>query len=283
MFSVFLQTILPHHLLSRIMLRFLRIRWSWLKNLQIRFVIWQFKVDMTQVEQPDIKSYEHFNAFFTRAMKTNARPVEDAHDLQSYCSPVDGTISQFGQIKDEQLLQAKGIHYSLLELVGGQQEIANHFSHGAFATIYLSPRDYHRIHMPTTGRLQSMTYVPGRLFSVADSLVENLPNLFNRNERIINLFETEHGPMAVIMVGAIFVGCMDTVWHGTVTPPHGQSIRHISYDNDDAPVLEKGQEMGRFNMGSTVIVLWPDSILAWGNHVATGGQVKMGQLLAKMN
>ena len=283
MISVFLQTILPHHLLSRIMLRFLRIRWRWLKNLQIRFVIWQFKVDMSQVEQLDIDSYEHFNAFFTRAMKADARPIDAADHLESYCSPVDGTISQFGQIENGQLLQAKGINYSLLELVGGKQDIANLFSNGAFATIYLSPRDYHRIHMPATGRLQSMTYVPGRLFSVADSLVEHLPNLFNRNERIVNLFETEHGPLAVIMVGAIFVGCMDTVWHGTVTPPHGRVIRHTNYDSDEAPQLGKGQEMGRFNMGSTVIVLWPDANLEWDNLVTTGGQVQMGQLLANMN
>lgn len=282
MFSVLLQTILPHHLLSRIMLRFLRIRWGWLKNLQIRFVIRQFNVDMTQVANPDIHSYEHFNAFFTRAMKPEARPVDNATDPKHYCSPVDGTVSQYGRIEDGQLLQAKGIQYSLLELLGGRQDIADQFKDGYFATIYLSPRDYHRIHMPATGKLESMTYIPGRLFSVADDLVQNLPNLFNRNERVVNVFTTEHGPIAVIMVGAIFVGCMDTVWHGTVTPPHGSSIMHTDYDVSSAPALNKGDEMGRFNMGSTVIVLWPDNQLGWDDALSVGCQLQMGQAIAQI-
>jgi phosphatidylserine decarboxylase len=283
MFSVILQTILPHHLLSRIMLRFLRIRWVWVKNLQIRFVIKFFNVDMTQVENPDINRYEHFNAFFTRAMKVDARPVQYADDQTSYCSPVDGTVSQFGEIENNQLLQAKNINYSLLELVGGKQDIANLFTDGHFATIYLSPRDYHRIHMPASGQLQSMTYVPGRLFSVADELVENLPNLFNRNERIINIFQTGHGPLAVILVGAIFVGCMDTVWHGRVTPPHRRDIRHTNYEQHNAPSLRKGEEMGRFNMGSTVIVLWPRSSLSWNGAMSVGTSLIMGQEIASLS
>lgn len=281
MFSVLLQTLLPHHLLSRIMLRLLRIRWRWLKNLQIRFVIRQFNVDMSQVAEPDINSYEHFNAFFTRAMKTEARPVHAAGDTNEYCSPVDGTVSQLGPIEDNQLLQAKGINYSLLELVGGRDALAQQFADGHFATIYLSPRDYHRIHMPAAGRLLSMTYIPGRLFSVADSLVQNLPNLFNRNERVVCLFETEHGPLAVILVGAIFVGCMDTVWHGTVTPPHRAAIDHIEYSPADAPVLAKGEEMGRFNMGSTVIVLWPRQDMNWNDVITPGASVLMGQPLGQ--
>jgi phosphatidylserine decarboxylase len=280
MFSVFLQTILPHHFLSRIMLRFLRIRWVWLKNLQIKFVIKQFNVDMSQVETPELSNFEHFNAFFTRAMKADARPIAQADNIDSYCSPVDGTVSQFGQIQDNKLMQAKCIDYSLLELVGGKQEIAEQFTNGHFATIYLSPRDYHRIHMPASGKLKSMTYIPGRLFSVAEGLVENLPNLFTRNERIVCLFETENGPMVVILVGAIFVGCMDTVWHGTVSPPHRSSIEHIDYDTTKAPTLRKGEEMGRFNMGSTVITLWPDQKMTWDKNFNCNNSVKMGQEIA---
>lgn len=281
MFSVLLQTLLPHHFLSRIMLRFLRIRWTWLKNLQIRFVINRFDVDMSAVENPEVDSYEHFNAFFTRAMKTTARPVSHAEDSGRYCSPVDGTVSQHGDIEDDRLLQAKGIHYSLTELVGGDAEAASQYRNGHFATIYLSPRDYHRIHMPATGKLVSMTYIPGRLFSVADKLVENLPNLFTRNERVVCHFETDNGPMAVILVGAIFVGCMDTVWHGQVTPPHGNRISDTRYETSDI-TLAKGEEMGRFNMGSTVILLWPEQDLDWEEEIQPGNTVQMGCPLARL-
>ncbi len=281
MFSVFLQTILPHHLLSRIMLRFLRLRVTWLKNLQIKFVINKFNVDMSQVENPDINSFEHFNAFFTRAMKADARPVNEPDNTNKYCSPVDGRVSQFGDINNDNLMQAKGIDYSLLELVGGKQDLAEQFSGGHFSTIYLSPRDYHRIHMPAGGTLKSMTYVPGRLFSVADKLVQNLPNLFNRNERVVCIFDTDNGPLAVILVGAIFVGCMDTVWAGTVSPPHRSSVERTDYDNETAPTLNKGEEMGRFNMGSTVILLWPDQGMNWAEDFTVGASVKMGKHIAE--
>jgi len=283
MFSVILQTVLPHHLLSRLMLHFLRIRWVWLKNLQIRLVIKAFNVDMKQVATPELSSFEHFNAFFTRAMKPAARPIAAMDNTNSYCSPVDGTVSQFGDIRDNRLMQAKGIDYSLPELVGGRQDIAGLFTNGHFSTIYLSPRDYHRIHMPASGKLVSMTYIPGRLFSVADQLVDNLPNLFTRNERVVCLFETDHGPMAVILVGAIFVGCMDTVWHGMVSPPHRHAIEHIDYEEGNAPALNKGEEMGRFNMGSTVIVLWPDQAMAWNEAFTRGATVKMGQEIVETN
>ena len=282
MIAVFFQTILPHHLLSRIMLRFLRIRWEWLKNIQIRFVIKRFNVDMSQVETPELDNFEHFNAFFTRAMQADARPIAALDNANSYCSPVDGTVSQFGAIRDDRLLQAKGIEYSLRELVGNDEAITEQFSNGHFTTMYLSPRDYHRIHMTAAGTLKSMTYIPGRLFSVADKLVENLPNLFTRNERVACLFETENGPMMMILVGAIFVGCMDTVWHGTVSPPHRQSIEKIKYEHAVAPSLRKGEEMGRFNMGSTVIVLWPNRKLQWNSHFTQGAKVIMGQEIATL-
>ncbi len=276
MFNVLLQTILPHHLLSRIMLCFLRLRWRWLKNLQIRFFINRFKIDMSQVRNPDIESFEHFNAFFTRAMKADARPIHQPDNTQSYCSPADGTVSRFGRIANERLIQAKEIDYSLLELVGARTDIAEQFKEGYFATVYLSPCDYHRIHMPTTGRLKSMTCVPGRLFSVSDQLVRNLSNLFNRNERIVCLFEIDNGLMAIVLIGAIFVGCMDTVWHGTVTPPHHLWVKHIEYDSDDAPYLNKGSEMGRFNMGSTVIVLWSAQNMKWNDDFIVGESIRMG-------
>lgn len=278
MFSLILQIILPHHLLSRLIMRFLRIRWRWLKSLQIRFVICRFNVDMSPVENPDIDSFEHFNAFFTRAMKAEARPISKADSNNDYCSPVDGTVSEFGVIRNDRLTQAKGIDYSLLELVGNQPDIATRFINGHFLTIYLSPRDYHRIHMPASGVLRCMVYVPGRLFSVADKLVQNLPNLFNRNERVICLFETSNGPMAIIMVGAIFVGCMDTVWAGTVSPPHRSKVERTNYNNENSPQLNKGDEMGRFNMGSTVIVLWPGQHMDWSLHFTVGStSIKMGQ------
>ena len=276
MFSVLLQTIIPHHLLSRIMFRFLRLRWHHLKNLQIRFFIDRFKVDMSQADNPDIESFEHFNAFFTRSLKVDVRPINQPDDSHSYCSPVDGTISQFGRITDQKLIQAKGMDYSMPELVGARHDTAERFRNGCFATFYLSPRDYHRIHMPASGRLKSMTCVPGRLFSVASRMAQNLPGLFNRNERVICLFETDNGAMAIVLVGALFVGCMDTVWHGTVTPPHDLSVRHTEYDSDEAPYLDKGKEMGRFNMGSTVIVLWSRQNMQWNDELVVGQSIRMG-------
>lgn len=280
MLNAILQTLLPHHLLSRLMLRFLRIRLRWLKNLQIKWVIRQFDVDMTPSQTTDWADFEHFNAFFTRAMKPEARPIAAHTDNNSYCSPVDGVVSQFGGIHQGRLLQAKGMDYSLLTLVGGKRDVADDFVGGHFATIYLAPKNYHRVHMPAAGKLQSMIYVPGRLFSVADSLVNHLPGLFNRNERIVCLFETAHGSLAVIMVGAIFVGCLETVWHGVVSPPQRRAIERTDYTADDAIALSKGDELGRFNMGSTVIVLWAARDMAWMETFACGEAVRMGQQIA---
>jgi len=262
------------------MLRFLRLRWFWLKNLQIRLFIDRFKIDMSQVRHPDITSFEHFNAFFVRAMRADARPIYQPDNSRSYCSPVDGTVSCFGLINKAKLIQAKGIDYSLTELVGTRDDIIEQFRDGCFATIYLSPCDYHRVHMPAAGRLKSMTCVPGRLFSVSDRFVRNLSNLFNRNERVVCLFDTDHGCVALVLVGAIFVGCMDTVWHGTVTPPHRSSIQHVEYNPDDAPYLNKGDEMGRFNMGSTVIVLWSAQDMQWNDDFIVGESVQMGNNIA---
>jgi phosphatidylserine decarboxylase len=282
MFSILLQKILPHHLLSRIMLQLTRLRIRWIKDLQINAVIRIFNVQMDELQNPDPRSYQHFNAFFTRALKSGARPISEPDNSNTYCSPVDGTISQFGHVHDGRLFQAKGIDYSLLELIGSDEAAAQQFENGNFATIYLSPRDYHRVHMPAAGTLQSMTYIPGRLFSVADALVENLPNLFTRNERIVSIFHTANGPLAVVLVGAFFVGCMDTIWAGQVTPPHGQCIKRVQYEDNNAVTLNKGDEMGRFNMGSTVILLWPETTLHWNDCMQAGATLRLGQQIASI-
>ena len=272
-----LQYLLPHRLLSRLVHAFMRIRLAPVKNLQIAIVGGLAGVDWSEARLQDAADFATFNDFFTRELAAGVRPLDP--DPEALVSPSDGRISQCGRITTDRIVQAKGRHFSVRALLGNDACSAE-FNNGFFHTIYLSPRDYHRIHMPATGRLVSMTYIPGRLFSVADSLVQNLPNLFNRNERVVCLFETAHGPMAVILVGAIFVGCMDTVWHGTVTPPHGSSIMYTDYDASSAPALNKGDEMGRFNMGSTVIVLWPDNPLSWDDAMSVGCQLQMGQALA---
>ncbi len=192
--------------------------------------------------------------------------------------PVDGTVSQLGKIEGDQIFQAKGHHYSLASLLGNQEQWTHTFKDGSFATLYLSPRDYHRIHMPVSGKLLKMTHVPGRLFSVNPTTVNRVPNLFARNERVICLFETESGPMAMILVGAIFVASIDTVWHGTVTPPTHHEIQRWDYHT--RPVtLQEGEEMGRFNMGSTVILLFGKDAIAFNNELVHGNHVQMGQLL----
>ena len=197
---------------------------------------------------------------------------------------VDGIVSQAGKIEDGRIFQAKGHHYSLLELLGGDSELANEFTDGSFATIYLSPKDYHRIHIPLAGTLKKMLHVPGRLFSVSPATTRAIPNLFSRNERVVNIFETTAGPMAVIMVGAIFVASMDTVWAGTVTPSH-QRVQTWEYGKPSAATirLKKGEEMGRFNMGSTVIVLFGPDKVDWSAAVKSNNKVKMGEAIGTVN
>ena len=281
MIAVFIQSLLPHHLLSRILFFFLRIRKPWLKNWQIHFAIKHFDIDMSQAENSNATSYQHFNDFFTRAIKAKLRPISAPDDNRVYCSPVDGTLNQFGRIDDNQLLQAKGIRYSLTTLLGNQATLAKQFNNGYFLNCYLSPKNYHRIHMPATGQLTDMIYVPGRLFSVANQLVSKLPDLFNRNERVVCLFSTDQGALAVIMIGALFVGCIDTVWHGNVTP-FSRPTQSLQYDAKDPLILKKGQEMGRFNMGSSVIVLWEKQCLQWTKSCQIGATLQMGQAIARL-
>ena len=231
---------------------------------------------MQEAQNPAPRSYRHFNEFFTRPLQPQARPIAGGDYVAA--SPVDGTVSQLGVIDDRRILQAKGHHFDVIELLGGSYAFAAPFIGGQFATLYLSPKDYHRIHAPVRSVLHQMVYVPGRLFSVNDATARLVPNLFARNERLVCLFNTEFGPMALVMVGALFVSSMQTVFEGVITPTREHAIRYWSYE--DAPhVFDKGQELGRFNMGSTVILLFGKGI-DWSPALNTGLPIKMGQQLA---
>lgn len=238
----------------------------------IRWFVGHYGVDMSEAENADIRSYPSFNAFFTRALRAGARPLAPA----PFVSPVDGAISQFGAIEFDQIFQAKGHRYSTTALVGGDRALAARFEHGAFATLYLSPRDYHRIHMPCDGRLTRMIYVPGELFSVNPTTARGVPGLFARNERVVCVFESAHGPFVLVLVGATIVGSMATVWHGVVNPPRTGVIGDWRYDDREI-ILKKGEEMGRFLLGSTVVMLFPQNVLAFNPEWAPAGAVKLGE------
>lgn len=274
---------LPHHAISRLVFWLTR-RQSRLTPAAIRWFAKRFNVDMDDAVEPDLAHYPTFNAFFTRALKDDARPI--CKGPTEIACPADGRISAIGSIKDGQIFQAKGIDYTLSDLLGDQghngtlTDLGRRMANGAFTTIYLSPRDYHRLHMPRSGTLTQQTYVPGRLFSVAPHTVNTRPGLFARNERVVAHFDTAEGAMALVLVGAINVAAIETVWHGLVTPPAGKRIQHWTYnDAEQAPVtLERGQEMGRFNMGSTIIVLMENSA-RWRVDMQPGDAVRMGQFL----
>jgi len=234
-----------------------------------------YGVDLSVAIETNPANYPSFNAFFTRALRTGTRPLQgDAHTV---ISPVDGTISQIGRIINDRIIQAKGRHFSAHELLGGISESAA-FCHGEFATIYLSPKDYHRIHMPIKGTLRQMIHVPGQLFSVNTATAQKIPNLFARNERVACLFDTELGPMAVVLVGALNVGSIETVWAGEVTPPTAQNIQYSHY-YDQEITLNRGDELGHFNMGSTVILLFSENRITWDAQHQIGLSLKMGQTL----
>ena len=249
-------TILPHHLISRLVFFLTRIK-SPLATPVIRWFIKTFKVDMSDAENQIIEHFACFNDFFIRALTDGARPIAAAANAVS--SPVDGTVSQCGTIMKGHLFQAKDQFYSVEDLLGGDKLMAHMFEGGQFATIYLAPYNYHRIHMPVDGLLKKMIHVPGRLFSVAPWTVRQVSRLFARNERVVCLFSTASGPMAMILVGAINVAAIETVWHGLVTPPKGKKVSEFDYDHTEKK-FAKGEEMGRFNMGSTVILLTTEKI-----------------------
>ena len=281
-FKVVLLYLLPHHLLSRIVQWSARCRRFPFRKSITHWFIRHYHVDMSEALEPDPDAYPDFNSFFTRALRPEARPmVQEAGQI---CCPDDGAISQLGDIQGEQIFQAKGHTYSLIELLGGSEERARPFVGGRFATTYLSPGDYHRVHMPLSGQLMEMTYIPGRLFSVAPDYTESVPCLFARNERVACIFETEGGLMAVVLVGAIFVGSIETVWAGEITPPRGKGIKVTSYTASDNIIqLERGEELGRFNMGgSTIIVLFGPSCVKWESGLGPETRVQFGQSLGRV-
>jgi len=251
-----------------------------LKNRVIKWFIGRYGVNMSEAAEPDPTAYPSFNAFFTRALKPGARDIEG--DQSVFVSPVDGTISQLGKVSRDRVFQAKGQSFSLTELLGGDTEQAESFKNGEFATIYLSPSDYHRIHMPVAGTLKEMVYVPGKLFSVNPTTAENVPNLFARNERVVCLFDTEAGPLALVLVGAMIVGSVETTWAGVVAP-NPQQVYHWQYSGDDAVYFEKGEEMGRFRLGSTVIAVMPENTVQWNAQQVAGKNVQLGEAFGIVN
>lgn len=266
------QYLIPQHTLSLFMYRLTRCEVVWFKNVFIRFITRQYKVNMAEAAETDLATYPSFNAFFTRLLKEGVRPIAD-NDI---VSPVDGVVSQAGPIVTGQIVQAKGQDYSVLSLLGGDDALTAEFVGGQFATIYLSPKDYHRIHMPVTGKLRKMRYVPGDLFSVSPRTARTVPDLFARNERVVVTFDTELGPMVMVLVGAIFVGSMATVWSGQITPGYGKAVRQWTYDDAEAMMIEKGQEMGRFNMGSTVVLLFGEQAVTFNDQIVAEMPIQLG-------
>lgn len=274
-----LQHLLPQHLLSRLMGWLAECRWRWLKNLWISQWIKHFQVDMSEAESSDLDAYPNFNTFFTRALKDGARPLAD--DSDALLCPADGAISQLGRIGNGRIFQAKGRDYSLVELLGGDRSLAQTFDDGHFATIYLSPRDYHRVHMPVTGTLRSMHYIPGKLFSVNATTAARVPSLFARNERAVCIFDGDNGPFAMILVGAMIVAGIETVWDGQVAPP-SRSVQVRHYPDQREIVLQRGEEMGRFKLGSTVILLFGREQISWLESFQAGSPTQMGEALGQI-
>jgi phosphatidylserine decarboxylase len=269
------QYLLPKKLLTVLAGKFASARLGGLTQWTIRRFVAHYRVDMQEALDPRIESYASFNDFFTRPLKPGARPIAAA----PFVCPVDAAISQFGPIEHDQLFQAKGHSYSTRALVGGDQTLAHRFNHGHFATLYLAPKDYHRIHMPCEGRLLRMIYIPGDLFSVNPLTARHVPSLFARNERVVCEFECAHGPMVMVLVGATIVGSVKTVWHGVVNPPRTAQPREWRY-TDTRIVLAKGEEMGRFLLGSTVILLFPNNVLSFTPDWAPTRSVRLGEAMA---
>lgn len=272
------QYLLPQHFLSRIVYAVMRCETVWVKNLLIRMISRMAGIDYQEARSPDPADYVSFNAWFTRALKPGARPFDP--DPRVLLCPCDGRISEAGPLRENRILQAKGKDYSLQDLLAGDT-VCDQLQGGCFFTIYLSPRDYHRVHMPLTGRLQRMIHVPGRLFSVAPYTVRQVPRLFARNERVISVFDTDSGPLVMVLVGAMLVSSTETVWAGEVTPTKNRVVTVRSYFDKDI-TLARGEEMGRFNMGSTVILLMPPGTLKETVELAAGGAVRLGQELGRI-
>jgi len=276
-FKLLLQYLLPHRALSRVV--YWATRWTFApwKNWLISTIVRNYQVNMAEAAQPDELAYQHFNAFFTRKLRADARRADA--DPAALLSPADGRISQAGPIVDGRIFQAKGQEYTAAELLGGDEAAAAPYRNGRFVTVYLSPRDYHRVHMPLAGRLKETVHVPGRIFSVAPFAVEAIPRLFARNERLVCHFEGEHGPFVVVMVGAMLVSSVATVWDGLVIPPYASAIRRKSFEGQNI-TLGRFAEMARFNMGSTVILLLPEGV-ATLDALQPQQAVQVGQRLGR--
>jgi len=273
--AVWLQYLLPKQALTAFSGWVATRRWGRATTRLIAWFVQKYQVDMAEAADSDIAAYDSFNDFFTRALRPDARPLARARWL----CPVDGAISQFGPIQQGQIFQAKGHHYSAQALLGGDATLAAQFASGSFATLYLSPRDYHRIHMPCNGTLRQMVYVPGDLFSVNPGTARGVPGLFARNERVVCVFDTAHGPLVMVLVGATIVGSMATVWHGVVNPSRLPAISRHDYPSGQV-TLAQGAEMGRFLLGSTVVLLVPQADPAWNPQWQAGAPVRMGQAMA---
>lgn len=274
--KVRLQYWIPQHGLTRLVGKLASAKAGGLTTAIIRWFIKQYNVNMNDALHSDPKYYSTFNEFFVRELKPGVRPVASGEDVLVH--PADARVSQFGPITSGQLIQAKGHHFSAQELLGGDADLAQEFEQGEFATLYLSPSDYHRVHMPCDGTLRQMIYVPGDLFSVNPLTAENVPNLFARNERVVCIFDTEFGPLAQVLVGATIVGSIETIWSGTMTPPRGNTIYRWNYpaEGNDAVVLKKGQEMGRFKLGSTVINLFAKEAIRFDDSMQLQSPTLLG-------
>lgn len=276
--KVAFQYIMPQLYLTQLAGWFAQQKWDAVTHFVIKVFAKKYNVDMSEAKKENFSDYESFNQFFIRELKDDARKINE--NPTALCLPADGRVSQIGHIDDERLLQAKGHFFSLSDLLAGDEELVNTFKNGEFATIYLSPRDYHRVHMPCDATLRKMIYVPGDLFSVNPFLAEHVPNLFARNERVICVFDTAFGPMVQILVGATITASMSTVWAGVINPPRTGEVKVWTYQGDNAIKLTKGQEMGAFQLGSTVINLFPANSVTLAEHLEVDVPVRMGEILA---
>jgi phosphatidylserine decarboxylase len=278
---ILMQYVLPQQLLSRLAGKLANCKISFIKNSFISWFVKRYNVDMSEALQPDTTAYADFNSFFTRALKAGARPIDN--NPATLACPADGAISQLGTIEHKRIFQAKGRSYSVQALLGGDAELADEFTGGSFATVYLSPRDYHRVHMPMDGTLRSMIYVPGKLFSVNTITSEHVDALFARNERVVCIFDTDAGPMALVLVGAMIVAGVETVWAGHVCPDSHTVVSTDYQDRAQIIRLSKGEEMGRFKLGSTVVAVFGPDMIKLNPALAASTPVRMGQPMATMN
>jgi len=276
---ILLQHCLPQILLTRLAGLVARCRWRWLKNILITSFVRHYQVNMQEALQPDARQYASFHDFFIRELRPDARPIDLS--AQAIISPVDGVISEVGMIQQGQIIQAKQHHYSVQDLLASDAELAQQLQRGLFMTAYLSPKDYHRIHMPLSGQLRKMVYVPGKLFSVNPQSVAAIDNLFARNERVICEFDTEAGKMVLVLVGAMIVGSMQTAWHGVVNASRTGQVTVWHYDEQNIH-LNKGEPLGFFSLGSTVIILLPAEVASWEAGLVAGSALRMGQGIAKL-